>query len=639
MMWLGQEVEEAENLKPGGKIPFTSVLNRLSWYKSRQIFSHLSILKKIAYGYGLAIGIGVTGTIVGLTIGDLAQQKALSQLTIAYQQQNIITQLENALKSLQAHPQQLMIVLGDSISSDYEVVKFYDSLNRIQTWIRELDVFTEVYSEDIVVESDDVQQLSQAYFTTIKSYVELMEAIRLQIKPGSLREDRIPDAQQQIWKTLKGEEASQISRDFERIFELLTQLNAKAELQQKQADLQLQKAQKLRVRIIIGSLILSTTIATLLAILTSRAIASPLQKVTKVAQRVTQESNFSLRVPVTSNDEVGILAISLNKLIAWVEQYTEDLRQAIKDLKTAQAQLIQTEKMSSLGQMVAGIAHEINNPVSFIHGNISPACEQIQDLLNLVHLYQENCSDLSPEVEAKIAEIELHFIAEDLPKLLSSMKMGTERIREIVLSLRNFSRLDEAEIKEVDIHVGIENTLLILNHRFKSNIELVKRYGNLPLIECYPAQLNQVFMNIIANGIDALEDAQTHISYVMQPPRPAQITIETEQINSEEIQVRIADNGLGIPPEIKHKIFDPFFTTKKIGKGTGIGLAISYKIIENHQGKIEVVSEYGKGVEFIITLPILSQKLAQRPQNYRGEKLSVTHYHLTSSQEIGKIHH
>ena len=592
-MRLEQEVENTQKFKRTGNI-----------------FSHLSILKKIGYGYGLAIGLGVIGTCVGLAIGESSQQKALSQLTIAYQQQNIITQLENALKSLQAHPQQLMVVLGDSISSDYEVVKFYDSLNRIQRRMHELDVFTEVYAEDIVVEKDDVQQLSQAYLTTIKSYVELMESMKEKIKPETLTQDKIPNAQQQIWRTLKTEEASQISLEFERIFEQLTQLNAKAEIQQKQADLQLQKAQNLRLLIILGSLCLSTTLATILAILTSRAIAFPLQKLTKVAQQVTQESNFSLRVPVTSGDEVGILALSLNQLIQWVEQYTQDLRQAIEDLKTTQAQLIQTEKMSSLGHMVAGIAHEINNPVGFIHGNIIPASEQIQDLLSLVYLYQQNCSQLFPEIEAKIAEIDLDFIAEDLPKLLASMKMGTERIREIVLSLRNFSRLDEAEIKAVDIHEGIENTLLILNHRFKSHIELVKEYGNLPLIECYPAQLNQVFMNIIANAIDAVEDTKSSILSAKSLQKP-QITIETTQINSEEVQVRIRDNGLGIPDAIKLKLFDPFFTTKKIGKGTGIGLAISYKIIENHHGKINVVSEYGQGAEFIITLPIVSEKLSQ----------------------------
>ena len=592
-MRLEQEVENTQKFKRTGNI-----------------FSHLSILKKIGYGYGLAIGLGVIGTCIGLAMGESSQQKALSQLTIAYQQQNIITQLENALKSLQAHPQQLMVVLGDSISSDYEVVKFYDSLNRIQRRMHELDVFTEVYAEDIVVEKDDVQQLSQAYLTTIKSYVELMESMKEKIKPETLTQDKIPNAQQQIWRTLKTEEASQISLEFERIFEQLTQLNAKAEIQQKQADIQLRKAQDLRLLIILGSLVLSTTLATILAILTSRAIAFPLQKLTKVAQQVTQESNFSLRVPVTSGDEVGILALSLNQLIQWVEQYTQDLRQAIEDLKTTQAQLIQTEKMSSLGHMVAGIAHEINNPVGFIHGNIIPASEQIQDLLSLVYLYQQNCSQLFPEIEAKIAEIDLDFIAEDLPKLLASMKMGTERIREIVLSLRNFSRLDEAEIKAVDIHEGIENTLLILNHRFKSHIELVKEYGNLPLIECYPAQLNQVFMNIIANAIDAVEDTKSSILSAKSLQKP-QITIETTQINSEEVQVRIRDNGLGIPDAIKLKLFDPFFTTKKIGKGTGIGLAISYKIIENHHGKINVVSEYGQGAEFIITLPIVSEKLSQ----------------------------
>ncbi|MCG5061672.1 MAG: HAMP domain-containing protein [Limnoraphis sp. WC205] len=607
-MLLGKTVEEAEKIKKTLKISFSSVVGGLSFSQSRKIFSRLSILKKISYGYCLAIGIGVSGTIVGLMIGDSSQQKALSQLTIAYQQQNIVTQLENALKSLQSHPQQLIIVLGDNISYDYEVVKFYDNLNRIQHQIYKLDTFTELHAEDIVVEQKDVQKLFQAYNTTIKSYVELMESLWKEIKPGTLVQEEIPNTQQQIWNTLRDKEATQISLEFERISEQLTRLITKAELQQKQADIQLQKANNLRVRIIVTSLFLSTTIAIILAILTSRAIALPIQKVTKVAQRVTEESNFSLRVPVRSTDEIGTLAVSLNQLIEWVEKYTQDLRQAIKDLKTAQAQLIQTEKMSSLGQMVAGIAHEINNPISFIHGNITPALEHIQDLLNLVYLYQQNCSQISPEVEAKIAEIDLEFIAEDLPKLLSSMKMGTQRIREIVLSLRNFSRLDEAEIKQADIHEGIDSTLLLLNHRLKPEIEVVKQYGNIPLIDCYPAQLNQVFMNIISNAIDALEEAKTHILYGVEFSVPSQITIQTEPINSQQIQVIIRDNGLGIRPEIKHKLFDPFFTTKKIGKGTGIGLSICYQIIQNHQGKIEVVSEYKKGAEFIITLPIRSKK-------------------------------
>ncbi len=606
-MLLGQSVEEAEKIKKRQKISFPAVVKRLSFHHSRKIFSRLSILQKISYGYCLAIGIGVTGTIVGLVIGDFSQEKALSQLTIAYQQQNIITQLENALKSLQAHPQHLILVLGDSISYDYEVVKFYDHLYRVQRRIHELNTFTELYAEDIVVELRDVQQLSKAYHTTIKSYVEVMESLWKEIQPGTLSREAVPQAQQKIWDTLRDPKGTQINLEFERISEHLTRLITKAELQQQRADAQLQKAERLRVEIIIASLCLSTTLAVILAIFTSHAIAHPIQKVTRLAQRVTQESNFSLRVPVTSTDEMGTLAVSLNQLIEWVETYTQDLRQAIKNLKTAQSQLIQTEKMSSLGQMVAGIAHEINNPVSFIHGNITPALEHIQDLLDLINIYQQNCSS-SPEVEAKIAEIDLEFVAEDLPKLLSSMKMGTERIREIVLSLRNFSRLDEAEIKEADIHEGIDSTLLILNHRLKSNIEVIKQYGQLPLIDCYPAQLNQVFMNIISNGIDALEETKNSILFHAKPPEVLQITIQTEQINAEQIQVRIRDNGLGIRPEIKNKLFDPFFTTKKIGKGTGIGLSICYQIIQNHQGKIEVVSEYKKGAEFIITLPIISKK-------------------------------
>lgn len=270
--------------------------------------------------------------------------------------------------------------------------------------------------------------------------------------------------------------------------------------------------------------------------------------------------------------------------------------------------MIQSEKMSSLGQLVAGVAHEINNPVSFIHGNLEHVTNYTDDLLNFIQLYQQHYPNPAPDIQQQAADIDLEYISADLPKTLSSMKTGTKRIREIVLSLRNFSRMDEADLKRVNIHDGIDSTLLILQHRFKATtqrpeIKIIKQYTNLPLVECYAGQLNQVFLNIISNSIDAVEQSNTARSIEEIRQNPNCITITTSLVNSKWVQIQIADNGIGIPEEIKQRIFDPFFTTKPIGKGTGMGMSISYQIIEKHSGKIEFTSTFGQGTEFIIQIP------------------------------------
>ncbi|MBD2682824.1 MULTISPECIES: ATP-binding protein [Nostoc] len=283
----------------------------------------------------------------------------------------------------------------------------------------------------------------------------------------------------------------------------------------------------------------------------------------------------------------------------------QQLAEALRQLKKAQSQLIQTEKMSSLGQLVAGVAHEINNPVSFINGNIIHAKEYIQQLLELLQLYQKEYPDPAPVIQSAIGANELEFITEDLKKLLDSMKMGSERIRDIVISLRNFSRLDEAEIKTVDIHSGIESTLLILQNRLKAKsnhpaIEIIKDYGQLPLVECYAGQLNQVLMNILTNAIDALENWS-----VINESKKPQISIRTLVLNCDSIAIEIADNGIGMSPEVQQRLFDPFFTTKPVGKGTGLGMSISYQIItEKHQGRLSCISSPGTGAKFIIEIPI-----------------------------------
>ena len=302
-----------------------------------------------------------------------------------------------------------------------------------------------------------------------------------------------------------------------------------------------------------------------------------------------------------------------------VEERTAELSQALRDLQQAQVQLIQSEKMSSLGQLLAGIAHEINNPVNFIYGNVDYAVEYINDLFKLINLYQEKYEP-TPEIASLTETIELEFLKKDLPKLLSSMQVGTERIQEIVRSLRNFSRLDESDKQPVDLHEGLDTTLMILGNRLKSQsnrleIKIIKNYGDLPPVNCYSGQINQVFMNILSNSIDALEELRNNAeseefsSLFSRENSKAKskiptIRIVTEVVNVNAIQVRIADNGTGITQEVKKRLFEPFFTTKPLGKGTGMGMSISYQIVtKKHGGKIKCLSSPGQGTEFIIEIP------------------------------------
>ncbi|MEG4202053.1 ATP-binding protein, partial [Microcoleus sp. Pol12A5] len=290
---------------------------------------------------------------------------------------------------------------------------------------------------------------------------------------------------------------------------------------------------------------------------------------------------------------------------------TQQLEQTLHELQRTQTQLIQSEKMSSLGQLVAGVAHEINNPVNFIYGNLSYTSEYTQNLLKMLKLYQKEYPQPSARIVDAREDFEIDYLIEDLPKILASMKVGADRIRDIVLSLRTFSRLDEAEKKQVDIHEGIESTLLILQNRLKHKadhptINVIKEYGNLPLVECYPGQLNQVFMNLLSNALDALE---MEMKTSNRTAKNLAITIRTQVTDNNSVAVWIADSGSGMSEDVQKRLFDPFFTTKPIGKGTGLGLAISHSIIvEKHGGKLSCHSVLGEGSEFVIEIPLWQKK-------------------------------
>lgn len=326
-----------------------------------------------------------------------------------------------------------------------------------------------------------------------------------------------------------------------------------------------------------------------------------------------EKINYQLEMAVESSAQA--LKISMTES----ENNKLALENCLNQIKIIQTQLVNNEKMSLLGQMLAGIAHEINNPVNFIYGNLAYVQEYTDNLLNIFELYQQYYSNPHPVIQQQVEAVELNFILEDLPKMLESMQVGAERIREIVLSLRSFARQDGSKMKATNLHEGIDSTLMILQNRLKRKqdhpaIHVVKEYSSsLPLVECYGGEMNQVFMNILANAIDAIEENNQHKNIEELQINPGQILIKTDIINDHHVTIKISDNAGGMAEEILNHLFEPFFTTKPVGKGTGIGLSICKNIVvEKHQGSLQCISTPAQGTEFIIEIPITQEMPMQK---------------------------
>ena len=610
---------------------------------SKMSFTHwssrLTVGQKIGMGYALALGIAASGAIAGFSVGNHYQHQAVEQEEHTREEFTLLRQLQTAVLQSRTHQQQLIPLSKVPKDFDEEYAHTLEHRKEIERVVAELDSFLAIQSvwanhahhQKIV----DFLQANQAVPET---YLQELDRLVQKVRKLNLASpNEIAQAQKILMEFTNSELALQFDGISDGLVSLIEQLDKEA-IAAEEVSHQSDLAQK----ILLGSIVLSAAIASLLALLTSRAIARPIRALTQIAQRSTRELNFDLQAPVTSNDEIGSLATSFNQLIhsmkqllgqqqianqqladysqtleSRVEERTQELgnknsqlQDLLEKLHQSQVQIVQIEKMSSLGQLVAGIAHEINNPVNFIYGNLVHVQDYAQDLLDYVQLYQEHYPKPPAEIAQKAAEMDLDFLQDDLPKILSSMQIGTDRIRQIVLSLRNFSRMDEADFKEIDIHEGLDSTLMILQHRLKAKpespeIEVIKDYGTLPLVECYAGQLNQVFMNILANALDALDELNAKRTHQERKDNPGHITIRTA-VASQWVTIAIADNGSGIPEAVKKQVFNPFFTTKPVGKGTGMGMAISYQIItEKHGGKLECLSSPGKGAKFVIQIPVL----------------------------------
>lgn len=578
--------------------------------------------EKIAAGYLGVLVISIGGVLLGYVVGDYFEYRAIKIAEALAEGLDHLNHLQIELLRTQNYEYRL-ISQSKNISKQKKLVELRRQQIELETIWSTLRAYAEQRPAVYGAENPalvPIRTFVEQNRNTFESYVDELEQLVIELE---LQSNTTDDSGMVVVSSALSEVIANLAK-VDPVSNELRALIQQTRTQFNEANKLIESTDTLRFQISLGFVFLSIGIALFLITKLSKAITSPLFALNRVAQTVTHSQNFELQAPVLTSDEVGDLAISMNQLIRSVHDLLEllerksqtlkeqkiSLEQTVSVLQSTQLQLIQQEKMSALGRLVAGVAHEINNPVSFIYGNIGYTNQYIEDLLTLLSVYQTCYPDPCSEVRDCIENIDLEFMLEDLPKTTRSMQTGAERITEIVLSLRTFSRMDEAEYKSVDLHDGIESTLVILEHRFKANtkrpaIRVSKDYGKLPSIACYAGQINQVFMNILVNAIDALEDA---------PTPDAEIEISTACQETQAI-ITISDNGPGVTDAVRGKIFDPFFTTKAVGKGTGMGMAISYQIVvEKHHGQLVCESSPGRGARFVVRLPL---EPSNRDRSYR----------------------
>lgn len=560
------------------------------------------LVGQIGYGYLTAIAVGWVGSIFGIVVADYFQGKAVFQLVDAQAQTRLLVEFEETA----AHAQlQLLRTVSLSHNSDEALSSASADIASLAGLRQDLDTFLAQQPVWLAQDAEVLQSL-------LASYTEALQQYPAQLSP-TVMNDAVAESGAPVSAIAATATLEQLQQDLAATIRVAQRQEAMA------ADM-LESVQGLEKFIVIFSITAAGALAGLIAWRTTREIATPIENITQTARQVTHEGDYDVRAQIFHDDEVGTLAQSLNELIERVAERTQALEQAaetavtqsqelsntLQVLQKTQSQLVQSEKMSSLGQLVAGIAHEVNNPIGFIRGNLEYVHEYSDALFTAIDLLSAQTPDLDNDVEKALKALELDFIRQDFSKVLQSISNGTERINSLILSLKIFSRLQESQVKSANLNDGLESCLMLLGHRLKSQskrpeVLIERHYGELPAVKCFSSQINQAFMNILTNALDAIDERWQIAPGNWQP----ELVIESE-FRSNAVHVRIANNGLPIAPEVRKKIFDPFFTTKSVGAGVGLGLAVSYEIVcQKHQGTLTFASPCSGslGTQFSLSIP------------------------------------